>query len=85
MSPVERALIAQSLERFIVEELLEDEQRDGRDPLATEAIDSLGIEQLVEYIDEEFGVKLGDAEVLDEHFESIPALAALVAEKCLDT
>jgi acyl carrier protein len=72
--------IERELERFIVDELLE-ERYDGRDPLATDALDSLGIEQLVEYIDEEFGVRLDDEELVAENFESVPALAALVDSK----
>lgn len=81
----ERERVARQLESFIVEELLEDEQFDGRDPLLTQAVDSLGIEQLVEYIDEEFGVRLSDEEMVEENFESVPALAALVVSRCLDT
>jgi len=66
--------------RFIVDELLE-ERYDGRDPLATRAVDSLGLEQLVEYIEEEFGLRLDDEEIVEENFESIPILAALVDSK----
>jgi acyl carrier protein len=72
--------IERELERFIVEELLE-ERYDGRDPLATEAVDSLALEQLVEYIDEQFGVRLADEELIAENFESLPALATLVDSK----
>jgi acyl carrier protein len=68
------------LHRFIAEELLE-ERYDGRDPLATDAVDSLGVEQLVEYIEEEFDVILDDEEIVVENFESVPALAAFVDAK----
>lgn len=69
-----------TLLRFIVAELIE-EGYDGRDPLEAGAVDSLDIEQLVDYIGEEFGVWIVDEEMIEENFESIPALAALVESK----
>jgi acyl carrier protein len=68
------------LESFIVDELLE-ESYDGRDPLATGVVDSLDLEQLAEYIAQEFGVELRDEEMVEQTFESIPTLAALVGAK----
>jgi len=68
------------LRRFIVDELLED-RYNGRDPLEIGAVDSLGIEQLVEYIEQELDVRLADEEMSRENFESIPVLAALVDAK----
>jgi acyl carrier protein len=68
------------LECFIVDELIED-RYDGRDPLAADAVDSLGIEQLVEYVEEEFGVRIEDEEMVRANFESVPALATLVRAK----
>ncbi|MET0306454.1 MAG: acyl carrier protein [Solirubrobacterales bacterium] len=72
--------VERNLRRFIVEELL-DEGHDGRDPLVTDAIDSLGVEQLVDYIGEDFGVRLVDEEINRENFASVPALAAFVESK----
>lgn len=72
--------IEAELLRFIAEELLED-LYDGRDPLATGALDSLAHEQLVEYIVEEFGVPLSGEEMVGENFESIPILAAFIESK----
>jgi acyl carrier protein len=69
------------LREFVVAELLE-EPFLGDDPLAAGAVDSLGIEQLIEYIEEAFGVELADEEVVHENFESLPTLAALVDSKC---
>jgi acyl carrier protein len=68
------------IRRFIMRELLE-EPFDGRDPLAEEALDSLAIEQLIDYIEERFGVAFDDEEVVRENFSSIPTLAALVNDK----
>ena len=78
-----RAGIEAGLLRFIVEELLE-ELYDGRDPLAGGAVDSLGVEQLVDHIEERYGVRLGDEDMVQENFESIGALAGLVDQRLGD-
>lgn len=80
MAAERRQGIEQKLQGFIVDELL-DGMHDGRDPLAAGAVDSLGLEQLAEYIAEEYGVELRDEEMVAENLESIPALAALVDSK----
>lgn len=80
ISPPGLGGIEGKLERFIVEELL-DELHGGRDPLATGAVDSLGLEQLVAYIEEEFGVGFDDADMVEQSFASVATLAALVESK----
>jgi acyl carrier protein len=65
------------LRDFIVTELL-DEPFQGQDPLAAGVVDSLGIEQLVEYIQESFGIELSDEEITYDNFESLDALVALL-------
>jgi acyl carrier protein len=77
---VECREIESRLEGFIAEELLE-ERFDGRDPLATGAVDSLGLEQLIAYIEEEFGVQIGNGELAGDYFASIANLAAFVSSK----
>lgn len=72
----ERLLLA-----FIVDELLDEPFR-GDDPLAAGVVDSLGIEQLLAYIEEEFGVELEEEEIVYDNFESLTVLAALVDSKC---
>lgn len=66
---------------FIVAELVEGVFPDG-DPLAAGIVDSLGIAQLLYYIEEAFGVELEDEEVVQENFESVSSLARLVDSKC---
>jgi acyl carrier protein len=74
-------MTARRIRRFIMRELLE-EPFEGPDPLAAEALDSLAIEQLIEYIEGTFDVSFDDTELVRENFSSIPTLAALVNEKC---
>jgi hypothetical protein len=76
----ERADAERSLREFIVDELLE-EPFDGEDPLAEGAVDSLGIEQLIEYVYEVWELELSDEEIVEENFASIAALASLVDSK----
>lgn len=80
MTQAQRSNIESRLKEFIVEELLED-PFDGDDPLAEGAVDSLGVEQLIEYVAERFGVELEDEEISYENFESLGALAALIESR----
>jgi acyl carrier protein len=49
--------------------------------LADGAVDSLGQEQLVDYIHEIYGVELTDEEMIRRNFASLPALATLITSK----
>jgi len=80
MSQASLSRVEERLREFVAAELLE-EPFEGDDPLAAGAVDSLGVEQLVEYIFELWGVELDDEDVVYENFESIAALAALVEAK----
>lgn len=44
-------------------------------------LDSLGVLDVVAFLEEEFGVVLADEELTPEHFQSVVSLAALVASK----
>ena len=68
-----------TIRRFIVVELLE--ERPAGDPLAEDLLDSLAIEQLVAFCEEEFGVAFEDADLVAENFESLGAVTALVDRK----
>jgi acyl carrier protein len=71
---------AERIRSFIDEELMEDGPTGG-DPLAEDAVDSLGIEELVSYIEETFGVTFRDDEVVARNFASVPTLARVVNQK----
>ena len=52
------------------------------DPLLDSGIiDSLGILDLVTYIEREFGVHVSDEELLPENFQTVDALALFVQQK----
>lgn len=81
MTAPTRAEIQSALKRFIDEELLEAPFA-GDDPLAAGEVDSLGIEQLIEYAFEVWNIELDDEDIVAENFESLGSLAALVESKC---
>jgi acyl carrier protein len=78
---LEQGDIESRLLAFIVDELLEEPFRGG-DPLAAGAVDSLGIERLLGYIEGAFGVELDEEEIVYDNFENLAALAALIDSKC---
>jgi acyl carrier protein len=65
---------------YIQEELLEGAELPV-DPLAEGMLDSLAVEQLIGYIEDEFGVMFEDEELVAENFASVPTLAAVVERK----
>ena len=79
------AEIAQKLREFIVETFLFGEGGDdlGNDDSLLERgiIDSTGVLEMTAYIDEAFGVKVSDEELVPDNFDSIGKLAAFVARK----
>lgn len=79
MTPVD------ALRDFIVTEL----HWNGRRELLTEdyplienqVVDSLGLFMLVSFIEERFGVAVGDEELIPDNFGTIGAMARLIAKK----
>lgn len=65
------------MRRFIADELL-DEPLGERDPLAEELLDSLGIEQLISYLEETFELRFDDGDLVLENFASLDVLTAFV-------
>ena len=43
--------------------------------------DSMGFLLLINFIEEKFGIKTDDAELLEENFESVNAIAAFIERK----
>lgn len=67
------------LRSFIDDSLLE-KPFDG-DPLAEGRLDSLALEQLLVFIEDELGVLIEDEEITPETFSSLDLVAALVDSK----
>mgnify|MGYP006267926785 FL=1 len=73
--------VRERLRRFIQDSFLIDDFRDEDSFLATGMVDSLGLMQLVAFIESEFSMKVGDAELVPENFDSVAAVAAFVERK----
>jgi acyl carrier protein len=50
-------------------------------PLLTGRLDSLGLVQLMEFLEERFGLTVANDDVVDENFGSLRALAAFVRDR----
>ncbi len=72
--------VDQQIRQYIGNELLDGAEVSG-DPLAEGMLDSLAIEQLIGYIEDEFGVLFEDEELVAENFVSVSTVVNLVEEK----
>lgn len=73
--------IADKIRTFIKEELLFEAPEttlDDSTPLLEGIIDSLGLMQLVAFLEEEFGTEIEDADITAEHFRTIADIETLV-------
>lgn len=48
-------------------------------------IDSLGILEIVTFIEQRFGITLTDDEMVSENFSSVRTLSAMIASRCVTT
>jgi acyl carrier protein len=77
-------MIEDNVRRFIVDELHWD--GDGRltddyPLIENHVVDSLGIFQIVSWLESEFGIEVLDEELVPEHFGTIAGIAGLVQSK----
>lgn len=76
---------AAAIERFLVTEILTGVEVGAlphdRDLIAADLIDSLGITQLVSFLEEEYGIAVGDEDLTPENFRSIDSIAGFVSQK----
>jgi acyl carrier protein len=71
------------LRQFIRKEFLfdEDAELDDRTPLFPDVIDSLGVMEVVAFVEERYGIDIDDDELLIDNFRSLEALATLIDRK----
>lgn len=81
---VEEQLIKTQIEQFIHEKFnVADNRRLSSDTalLDTGIVDSIGILEIVSFIEENFAISVGDEDLLPENFGSIGSVAAFVERK----
>ncbi len=73
----------EQLRNFISEITFTDLEKIKEDTLIFEEgiFDSLGFLSLISFLDEEFGIEVGNDELSEENFESINAIVAFIAKK----
>ncbi len=73
---------AQTIRRYISEELAPGSVIDDDTPLITsEIVDSMGVLTLIGFLEEEFGVEINADDVDLSHFENVAGIARLVEER----
>ncbi len=74
-------MIRERLQAFIRDSFFADGFADDDSFLRCGIIDSLGVMQLVEFIEAEFGIEVSDPELVPENFDSLARVAAYVERK----
>ncbi len=76
---------AQAIEQFIVTEITGELEAGAlphdEDLLAADLIDSLGITELVGFLESKFGITVADEDLTPENFRSVDSIVAFVARK----
>jgi acyl carrier protein len=77
--------VATEVERLVVEEIavgraIESVAHD-EDLLASDILDSLGIMELVAFLEEKYGIKVSDSDLTPENFQTVDSIVAFVDRK----
>jgi acyl carrier protein len=77
--------VSAELEDFITEEIAFGRGIESIDPdedlLARGVIDSLAVTQLVAFLEDRYGIRITDDELIPEHFRSLACMEAFVERK----
>ena len=77
--------IKDDLEKYLLTEVLIDQNKKSIEPdedlLTQGIIDSMGVLQLVNYLEKSFGMKVADEEIVPENFRSLNCLTEFVRKK----
>jgi acyl carrier protein len=76
-------LVRDRLRQFIRDTFYVEDFADEDSFLANGIIDSRGVMQLVTFLEAEFGLRVDDADLLPENFDSVARLAAYVERRRL--
>jgi acyl carrier protein len=74
-------MVREQIRRFIQNSFLVDDFADDASFLATGLIDSLGIAQLVAFVESTYAIRVPDADLVPDNFDSVAQLAAYVQRK----
>jgi len=82
----ETKTIRQKVNQYVIEHTFADQHKIQDDSLIFKEgyFDSMGFILLITFIEEEFAISVGDADLIEENFESINAIASYVIRKKSD-
>ena len=79
---MEAHIIAERIKKFLVQQFPATKNVGNEEPLLKNGlIDSLGILDVVTFLEKEFGIAVTDEELLPENFESVHSLSNFVQQK----
>lgn len=75
--------LKERIKTYVLEETFADSEKIQNDSLVFKEgyFDSMGFVRLVSYLENEFGLKIYDADLIEENFESINAITDFVIRK----
>jgi acyl carrier protein len=78
-------MVARQVKGFILKNFLFTDDssalQDDQSLIAAGTLDSTGILELITFVEEHFGMKVEDSEMIPENFDSVSAIATFVARK----
>ncbi len=80
MTPIKTAIRHFLAEQFLFDDATRD-YGDADSFMALHLLDSMGFMELVTFLETEFGLRVGDDEMVPENLDSLNALEAFVARK----
>ena len=80
------SVIKEKVKLYILQSVYVDKNKikDGSLIFKEGFIDSMGFITLITYLEEEFSIKTGDSDLLEENFESINAITDFVVRKSMN-
>ena len=77
--------ILENLEKIMLTDIAAEQGRKSLDPdedlLERGIIDSLGIMKLITFIEETFGIKVNDEEIVPENFQNLNSMVRFIEQK----
>jgi acyl carrier protein len=77
----DRMTVRARIREFIIESFFVDDFSDDDSFLRNSIIDSLGMLELVAFLEKEFGIKVSDAELVPENLDTLAKVCAFVERK----
>jgi acyl carrier protein len=74
-------IVREHIRQFIRDSFLVDEFTDDESFLGSGLIDSLGILQLVSFVEAEYGLQVADTDLTPDNFDSVAKLAGYVERR----